>query len=64
MEFEFIMIVPLLLSRYSLFFVFGHGVPFLGGFQHPPVNGCTTISCQKNLFLFGAVPVLFPGILS
>ena len=40
MEFDFIMIVPLLMSCCSFFFVFGHGVSFFGGFQHPPVNGC------------------------
>ena len=28
----------------GFFFVFGHGVSFLGGFQHPPVDGCSTAS--------------------
>ena len=39
MGFDFIMIAPLLLSRWGFFFVSGHGVSFLGGFQCPPVNG-------------------------
>ena len=37
--FDFIMIVLLLLSCWSFFFVTGCGVPFFGGFQHPPVDG-------------------------
>ena len=37
-------ILPLLLYRF--FFVFGCGVSFFGGFQHPPVNGCSTASCD------------------
>ena len=49
MGFDFIMIVPLLLSCCSFFFVFGHGV-FFDGFQHSPVNGCSTASCD-----FGAL---------
>ena len=40
MGFDFIVIVPLLPSLCSFFFVFGHGVSFFGGFRHPPVNGC------------------------
>ena len=31
MQFDFIMIVPLLTSCFSFFFVFGHGVSFLVG---------------------------------
>ena len=38
--FDFIMIVPLLLSCCGFFFVFGCTVPFLDGFQRPPVDGC------------------------
>ena len=34
----------------SFFFVFGHRVSFFGGFQCPPVNGCSTASCN-----FGAL---------
>ena len=63
MGFDFIMIMRFLRSCCSLFFVFGHGVPFFGRFRHPPVNGCTRTSCRKNLFVFGAVPVPFHGIL-
>ena len=50
MGFDFIIIVPFLPSRCGFFFVFGHGVSFLGVFQHPPVNGCSTASCD-----FGAL---------
>ena len=34
----------------SFFFVFGCGVSFFGGFQHPSVNSCSTASCN-----FGAL---------
>ena len=50
MGFDFIMIMPLLLSHCSFFFVFGCGVSFLGGFQHPPVDGYSTAS-----YNFGAL---------
>ena len=33
-----------------LFFVFGCGVSFSAGFQHPPADGCSTASCD-----FGAL---------
>ena len=45
MRLEFIMIVPLRPSRCS-FFVFGYGVSLFGGFQCPPVDGCSTASCD------------------
>ena len=44
MGFDFIMIAPLLPSDWGFFFVFGHGVSFFGGFQHPPVDGCSAAS--------------------
>ena len=47
---EFIMIVPLLRYCCSFFFVFGCGVSFFDGFQHPPIDGCSTVSCD-----FGAL---------
>ena len=52
MGFDFIVIVPLLLSRCVFFFVFGCGffVVVFGGFQHPPVDGCSTARCY-----FGAL---------
>ena len=51
MGFDFIMIVvPLLPSCYSFFFVFGCGVSLFGSFQHPPVNDCSTATCD-----FGAL---------
>ena len=45
--FDFVVIVPLLPSRF--FFLFGPGVSFFGGFQCP-VDGCSTASCD-----FGAL---------
>ena len=41
MVFDFIVIVPLLLSLHDFFFGCGCGVSFFGVFQHPPVNGCS-----------------------
>ena len=51
MRFDFIVIVPLLLSC-CVFFVFGCGVSFFffGMFQHPPLNSCSAVSC-----IFGAL---------
>ena len=39
MGFDFIVIAPLLPSCCGFFFVFGCGLSFFGGFQHPPVDG-------------------------
>ena len=50
MGFDFIISEPLLLSCCSFFFVFGPVVSFYGGFQCPPVNGCSADSCN-----FGAL---------
>ena len=40
----------LLLPSHCSLFVFGYWVSLLGGFQCPPVNGCSTASCD-----FGAL---------
>ena len=48
--FDFIVITCLLLSCLSVFFVFGHGASFFLGFHCPPVDGCSTPSCD-----FGAL---------
>ena len=48
--FDFIIIVPLLPSHGSFFFVFGCRVFFLGEFQHSPVDGYSTARCD-----FGAL---------
>ena len=48
--FDFIVMAPLLPSNCGCCFVFGCGVSFFGGFQCPPVNGCSTASCS-----FGAL---------
>ena len=50
MGFDFIMIALLLQSCCGFFFVFGCRVSFLGRFQSPPVDGCSTASCD-----FGAL---------
>ena len=52
MRFNFIVIVPLLLSRCG-FSVFGHGVSFLGRFQCPPVNNHSTASCDFEVLAGG-----------
>ena len=44
---------PLLLSHCSFFFVFGCGISFFGGFQYPPVNGCSTASCNFGVLTGG-----------
>ena len=44
MGFDFIVIVPLLPSWCSFFFVFGRRASFFRGFQHPPVNESSTAS--------------------
>ena len=42
----FIVIAPLLPSGCSFSFVLGCGVSFFGGFQSPPVDSCSTTSCD------------------
>ena len=51
--FDFIMIVPLLLSCCGFFFVFRCGVSFFGEFQHPPLDGCSTASCNFGALIEG-----------
>ena len=46
MGFDFIVVAPLLWSCGSFSFVFERGASFFGGFQHPPVNGYSTASCD------------------
>ena len=53
MEFDFIVIVLLLLSPCSSFFVFGRGVFLFDGFQCPPVDGCSTASCNLGALTGG-----------
>ena len=59
MGFGFIMIVALLLSHCSSFFVFGHGVFLFNGFQCPSVDGCSTASCNFGVFGGGEECVSF-----
>ena len=40
------MILPVLLSCWGFSFALGHGVSFLGGIQHGPVNGCSAVCCN------------------
>ena len=63
MEFDFIIIAPFLPSRCGLFFIFGHGVSFFGVFQHPPVNGCSTASCNFGAFAGGDEHTAFYSII-
>ena len=53
MGFDFIMVTVLLQSRCGFFFVFGCGISFIGGFQCPPVDGCSTVSCCFGAFAGG-----------
>ena len=46
MEFDFIVISPLLPSCCSFCLVFGHEVSFFGGIQHSPVDGFSSVSCS------------------
>lgn len=46
MGFAFILIVSLLPSHCSFLFVFGHGASFFGRFQRPPIDGCSSASCD------------------
>ena len=53
MRFDFIKIMSLLQSCWSYFFVVGHGICLFDGFQHPPVNGCSTASCNLSALTGG-----------
>ena len=53
MGFDFIMIVPLLLSCCSFFFVFERGLSFSGRFQWSPFGGYSTTSCDFGAFAGG-----------
>ena len=46
-DFVFVLFLP---SSCGFFFVSGHGISFFGEFQHPPVDDCSTASCD-----FGAL---------
>ena len=50
MSFDFMVIAPQLPSCGHFLFVFGHGISFPGGFQCPPVVGCSAAGCN-----FGAL---------
>ena len=51
--FGLVMIVPLLPSHYSIFFVFGSRVSFFDGFQHLPVDDCSTDNCNFGALVGG-----------
>ena len=59
MGFDCIMIVPLLLSHCSFFFVFGLGVSFLAGssgvFVVAAAAGCSLVSCDVDVSIRGVV---------
>ena len=52
MGFDFIMIAPILPSHCCCCFAFYHRVSFFGVFRCPPVDGCSTVSCN-----FGALQI-------
>ena len=62
MGFDLIVIVLLLLSRCCSFFVFGHGVFLFDGFQCPPVDGCSTASCNFGVLGGGEECVSFYSV--
>ena len=66
MGFDFIMIVPLLLSHWSFFFVFECGVTFLAGSSEVFVvivaAGCSLVSCDFDVSIRGAVMSFYSGI--
>ena len=68
MGFDFIMIAPSYLSHCGFSFGFGRGVSFLGGFQCPPVDGCSVATCgfaalaggyEHTSFYSAILPFLF-----
>ena len=64
MGFVFIVIAPLLLSSCSFFFVFGLKLSFFGGFQHPPVDGCSIASCNFGALIGGDECMFYSAILN
>ena len=46
------------------FFVFGCGMYFCGEFQHPPVNGCSTASCDFGALAEGDECMSYSAILN
>ena len=46
MGFDFNIIAPLLSTHCGFSFVLGYVESFFGGFQHPPVEGCSVASCD------------------
>ena len=63
MGFDLIVIVLLLLSPCSSFFVFGRGVFLFDGFQCPPVDGCSTASCNFGVLGGGEECVSFYSVI-
>ena len=53
MGFNFIVTASLLWSQCGFFFVFGPGVSFFGGFQHPLVDGCSATGCDFGVLVEG-----------
>ena len=50
--FDFIVTALPTISR-GFFLVFGCGLSFFGGFQCPPINGCSTASCNFGTLMGG-----------
>ena len=53
MEFNFVMIVPLLPFTEASSLSLDVGYLFFGGFQHPPVDGCSMTSCDLGVLAAG-----------
>ena len=57
--FDFIVIVPFLLSCCGFYFVFGHEVSVFHQFQHHPVDDYSTASCDFSALAGGKEPMSF-----
>ena len=52
-------ILPLLPSCWGFSFAFGCGVSYFGGIQHPPVDGCSAVSCNMGVLTGNDEPTSF-----
>ena len=64
MGFDLIVILPLLPSWCSFFFVFGCGLSFFGGFWHPPVNESSVAIGNFGALAGDEYTLFYPAILT
>ena len=64
MEFNFVMIVPLLPFTEASSLSLDVGYLFFGGFQHPPVDGCSMTSCDLGVLAAGDEHMSYSTILN